>query len=235
MFVPFAWSVITSFKTLPDSVDDSTLIPRPVSRSTHGSTRGTTLKPALPVMFFNSCLIAGAVTITNLVLGSLGRLCLRAAAVPRPRAAVPGRARDADDPRPAAPRAGVRACSTPWGSLAGQLQYVGVIAGAGDLGDQRVPAAPVLPLDAAASWRRRRASTVPASSRPSGGCMLPLAGAGAGGGGDPDQFQGTWNSFFWPLIFLRNQAVLDPAAGSRPVPAARAASPPTGRRSWPSS
>src|SRR5689334_4797192 len=65
MFIPFGWSVLTSLKTLPDSVKLE-IIP------THGFTLDAwkyawdTLKPPLPAMFLNSAIIAGVVTLTNL-------------------------------------------------------------------------------------------------------------------------------------------------------------------------
>src|SRR5262245_30096259 len=69
MFVPFAWTVVTSFKTLPDSVQ-LTWIPQPFS--TEGwQAAFTQLNPPIQVLFFNSLLIAVGVTAVNLVLASL--------------------------------------------------------------------------------------------------------------------------------------------------------------------
>ena len=69
MFIPFAWSVITSFKTLPDSVR-LTVVPEPFTTAGWDFAL-TKLNPPLPVLFFNSAIIATAVTFTNLVLGSI--------------------------------------------------------------------------------------------------------------------------------------------------------------------
>jgi multiple sugar transport system permease protein len=69
MFIPFAWSVITSFKTLPDSVQ-MTFWPNPFTIE-GWSYAWTKLTPPMPVLFMNSAVIAGVVTVTNLVLGSL--------------------------------------------------------------------------------------------------------------------------------------------------------------------
>ena len=69
MFVPFAWSVITSFKTEPDSVR-LTFIPDPISFE-GWDTALNRLNPPLPQLFFNSALIAAAVMVTNVVLGSM--------------------------------------------------------------------------------------------------------------------------------------------------------------------
>jgi multiple sugar transport system permease protein len=69
VFVPFAWSLVTSFKTLPDSLTLS-LLPHPPT--TYGYQKALTqLNPPLPVLLLNSTLIAAAVTVTNVVLGSL--------------------------------------------------------------------------------------------------------------------------------------------------------------------
>lgn len=69
MFVPFAWSVVTSFKTQADSVNLS-VIPQPVT------TEGwqyllERLDPSLIRLFANSFGIALAVTVSNLILASL--------------------------------------------------------------------------------------------------------------------------------------------------------------------
>ena len=69
MFVPFAWTVVTSFKTIPDSVQ-LTFIPDPFTL-TGWETAWTRLDPPLPRLFFNSFLLAGSVMLTNLVLGSM--------------------------------------------------------------------------------------------------------------------------------------------------------------------
>lgn len=69
MFVPFAWSVSTSFK--PNSeVFDLTWIPQNPTIEGY-VTAWTELDPGLPRLFLNSFIIAGAVTLGNLILGSL--------------------------------------------------------------------------------------------------------------------------------------------------------------------
>ncbi|HEV2476904.1 MAG TPA: carbohydrate ABC transporter permease [Candidatus Dormibacteraeota bacterium] len=70
VFVPFLWSVSTSFKTLPESLQ-MTFIPKAATTAGY-VTAWTQLKPALPVMFFNSFLIAAIVTATNVFFGALG-------------------------------------------------------------------------------------------------------------------------------------------------------------------
>jgi multiple sugar transport system permease protein len=69
MFVPFAWTVVTSFKTQPDALNLS-WIPKPFT--TEGwETAFNRLDPTLPRLFFNSALIATAVTLSNVALGSM--------------------------------------------------------------------------------------------------------------------------------------------------------------------
>ena len=70
MIVPFAWSVSTSFKTNSDAVRQLTFMPNPVSLE-GWQTAFNELDPALPRLFLNSTLIAGAVTLSNVVLGSM--------------------------------------------------------------------------------------------------------------------------------------------------------------------
>ncbi len=70
VFLPFLWTLSTSFKTLPESLQ-LTIIPR--DPTTYGYVKAwTQLQPALPVMFLNSVIIAAIVTFTNVFLGALG-------------------------------------------------------------------------------------------------------------------------------------------------------------------
>jgi multiple sugar transport system permease protein len=69
MLVPFLWTVVTSFKTIPDSVR-LTFIPQPFTLE-GWETAWTDLEPSLPRMFFNSFLLAGSVMLTNVTLGSM--------------------------------------------------------------------------------------------------------------------------------------------------------------------
>lgn len=70
VFVPFLWTISTSFKTLPESLE-MTIIPQAPTVAGY-VTAWTQLKPALPVMFFNSFLLAAIVTATNVFFGALG-------------------------------------------------------------------------------------------------------------------------------------------------------------------
>ena len=69
MFVPFAWTVVTSFKTPPDALR-LTWIPQPFT-TVGWDTAFTKLDPALPRLFFNSALVSTAVTLSNVALGSM--------------------------------------------------------------------------------------------------------------------------------------------------------------------
>jgi len=69
MFVPFAWTIVTSFKTQPDSVQ-LTWIPNPFS-TIGWEHMFTELNPPIQVLFFNSLMIAVAVTITNIAIAGI--------------------------------------------------------------------------------------------------------------------------------------------------------------------
>jgi multiple sugar transport system permease protein len=69
MFVPFAWSVSTSFKPNAEVFQLNWIPENPTVQGY--VTAWTRMDPGLPRLFLNSFIIAGAVTIGNLVLGSL--------------------------------------------------------------------------------------------------------------------------------------------------------------------
>ena len=69
MMVPFAWTVITSFKTQQDALR-LTVIPDPIVFE-GWNTAFTQLDPALPRLFLNSAIVAGSVTLSNVVLGTM--------------------------------------------------------------------------------------------------------------------------------------------------------------------
>jgi multiple sugar transport system permease protein len=69
MLVPFAWTLITSFKTQPDALRLS-VIPAPIVFE-GWETAFTQLDPALPRLFLNSLIVAGAVTLSNVTLGTM--------------------------------------------------------------------------------------------------------------------------------------------------------------------
>ncbi len=70
MFIPFAWSVSTSFKPLPEAIE-MTLLPRNPTLEGY-ITAWTVMNPPLPRLFLNSFIIAGAVMVLNLILDSIG-------------------------------------------------------------------------------------------------------------------------------------------------------------------
>jgi multiple sugar transport system permease protein len=199
MFVPFAWSVITSFKTLPDSVQ-LTVIPNPFTLDAYDYVF-TKLDPALPRLFFNSGVIAGAVTVTNVVLGSIagyafarlnfpGReilflIVLATLMIPDQLRLVP-----------------VYLILNGLGLTKGVLQYAGVIL--------------VLAISATSIFLMRQyflsiPREIEEAARIDGASffttfwrvMLPLAGPAIAAVAIL-QFQGTWNGYFWPYIIIQN-------------------------------
>ena len=69
MFVPFFWMVTTAFKTQPDAVT-LTWLPDPVSFE--GWDRALNeLNPNIVKLFINSAILAGAITLSNVALGSM--------------------------------------------------------------------------------------------------------------------------------------------------------------------
>jgi multiple sugar transport system permease protein len=199
MCIPFAWAVITSFKTLPDSVR-LTIIPQPFTLA-GWEYAWNNLVPPLPVMFLNSGLLAGAVTISNLVLGSIAGyafarlrfpfretlflIILATLMIPDQLRLVP-----------------LYVLFSNLGLTHGDLQYVAVFL--------------VLAISATSVFLMRQFFlTMPReleeAARIDGAgffttflrVMLPLAGPALAAVAIL-QFQGTWNSFFWPLIFLRD-------------------------------
>jgi multiple sugar transport system permease protein len=69
MLVPFTWTVITSFKTANDALQ-LTFIPEPFVLE-GWEMAFNRLDPTLPRLFFNSAIIAAAVTVSNVTLGSM--------------------------------------------------------------------------------------------------------------------------------------------------------------------
>lgn len=200
MFLPFAWTVITSFKTQADSVR-LTFIPDPVSLA-GWQNAFTQLDPAIPTLFVNSLLIAIAVTVSNVLLGSMagyafarlrfpGReflflLVLATMMIPDQLRLVP-----------------VYQILRTLGLLSGELQYAGVVL--------------VLAIAAPSIFLLRQYFlSIPheleeAAKLDGAGffttfwrVMLPLATPAVAAVAIL-QFQGTWNGFFWPLIILQER------------------------------
>jgi multiple sugar transport system permease protein len=199
MFIPFAWSVVTSFKTLPDSVKMS-FIPDPFTLQAW-EYAWNEMQPPLPQLFLNSTVIAIAVTLTNLVLGSVagyafarlrfpGRellflIVLATLMIPDQLRLVP-----------------VYLIMNTLGLTRGLGQYAAVVI--------------VLAISGTTIFLMRQfflamPRELEEAARIDGAgffttfwrVMLPLAGP-ALAAVTILQFQGTWNGFFWPVVFLAN-------------------------------
>jgi multiple sugar transport system permease protein len=201
MFVPFAWSVSTSFK--PNSeVFQLNWIPE--SPTVEGYvTAWTELDPGLPRLFLNSFIIAGAVTLGNLLFGSLagyafarlrfpGRdvlfiLVLATLMIPDQLRVVP-----------------VYNILINLGLVGRGIEaYIGIIlilivSGTSIFLMRQYFLS--IPRDLEEAARIDGANHVQTFSR----VMLPLA-TPALAAVAVLQFQGTWNGFFWPVILLRDR------------------------------
>lgn len=198
MFVPFVWSLVTSFKTLPDSVQ-LTLIPDPFTFAAYDYVFNE-LEPSLPRLFFNSGIIATSVTLSNVVLGSIagyafarlhfrGRevlflIVLATLMIPDQLRLVP-----------------VYLILNTLGLTKGVAQYGGVIL--------------VLAISATSIFLLRQyflsiPREIEEAARIDGAgyfttfwrVMLPLAGPAIAAVAIL-QFQGTWNGYFWPYVILQ--------------------------------
>ena len=201
MFVPFAWTTITSFKTLPDSVR-LTIIPQPFTTAGYDYV-ARVLTPPITTLFWNSLLLAVIVTLTNLVLGSLAGyafarlhfrfrealflLVLGSLMIPDQLRVVP-----------------LYTAFNGLGLTRGPGQYVAVIL--------------VLAISATSIFLMRQYFlTIPRdleeAARIDGASffqtfyrvMLPLAGPALAAIAVLT-FQGTWNGFFWPVVFLQDSS-----------------------------
>jgi multiple sugar transport system permease protein len=199
MFVPFAWTVVTSLKTLPDSVR-LTLIPNPITFEPWQRVF-TTLEPNIVRMFFNSAVIAIIVTVSNVVLGSLAGYAFARLRFPLRNVLflvvlatlmIPDQLRMLP----------IYVMFNALGLTKGILQYAGV--------------ALVLAISATSVFLLRQYFlTIPKdleeAARIDGAghfttflrVMLPLASP-AIAAVTILQFQGTWNSFFWPVVLIRD-------------------------------
>ena len=197
MFVPFAWSVVTSFKTLPDSVQ-MTFIPHPFTLDAWHYA-WTEMQPSLPVLFLNSTFLAIVITITNLVLGSIagysfarlrfpGRellflVVLATLMIPDQLRLVP-----------------IYLLMNGAGLTRGLGQYVAVIIVLAISGTSIFLMRQFflsMPKELEEAARIDGASFFTTFTK----VMLPLAGP-AIAAVTILTFQGTWNGFFWPVVFL---------------------------------
>ena len=200
MLVPFAWSVSTSFKTLPD-VNDMRFIPDPL---TFDGWRYAweALDPPLPILFLNSVILSVAVMVSNLVLASIAGYAFARLSFPGREALfivvlatlmIPDQLRLVP----------IYVLFNGIGLTRGDLQYVAVVL--------------VLAVSATSVFLMRQAflsmpRELEEAARIDGAgffttfrkVMLPLAGPALAAVAIL-QFQGTWNSFFWPLILMRDR------------------------------
>jgi multiple sugar transport system permease protein len=201
MFVPFAWTVITSFKTRPDALR-LTIIPEPVTFA-GWQYAIENLDPSIVTLFTNSAILAGAVTITNLILGSIGGYAFA-------RLRFPGReilflvvlaTLMIPDQLRLVP---VYVLFNVFGLTRGIGQYVSVIL------VLAISATSIflfrqyflsIPRDLEEAARIDGAGFFTTFAR----VMLPLA-TPALAAVTILQFQGTWNAFFWPVILLRDES-----------------------------
>jgi len=199
MFIPFGWSLITSFKTIPDSVR-LTVIPDPFTLEGWDIAL-TKLNPPITTLFLNSAIIAGVVTATNLIFGSLagyafarlrfpGRevlflIVLATLMIPDQLRVVP-----------------VYLIFNGFGLTRGLGQYVSVILMSAIVGTSIFLLRQYflsIPRDLEEAARMDGAGFFTTFLR----VMLPLAGPALSAVAIL-QFQGTWNGFFWPTVFLQD-------------------------------
>jgi multiple sugar transport system permease protein len=200
MFVPFAWTVITSLKTLPDSVR-LTVIPQPITFDAYGYV-ATNLQPTILVLFWNSLLLAGLVTLSNLVLGSIAGYAFARLRFPGREllfVIVLGTLMIPDQLR----LVPVYVLFNGLGLTAGPGQYVAVIlllvVSASSIFLMRQYFL-TIPRDLEEAARIDGAGFLTTFWR----VMLPLATPALAAVAIL-QFQGTWNGFFWPVVFLTDK------------------------------
>jgi len=200
MFVPFAWTVITSFKTLPDSLRP-TIIPDPITLQGWEYAINT-LEPSIVRLFANSLLLATAVTASNLILGSFAGYAFA-------RLRFPGReilflvvlaTLMIPDQLRLVP---VYILFSNLGLTIGPAQYVAVfllLAVSGTSIFLLRQYFLTIPRDLEEAARMDGAGFLTTFWR----IMLPLASPALAAVAIL-QFQGTWNSFFWPVVFLQDR------------------------------
>jgi multiple sugar transport system permease protein len=201
MFVPFAWTVITSFKTLPDALR-LTFIPQPFTTGPWEYVF-TVLEPSVIVLFVNSLFLATVVTISNLVLGSIAGYAFA-------RMRFPGRellfivvlgTLMVPDQLRVVP---IYVLFSSLGLVSGIGQWIAVLV--------------IMAISASSIFLLRQYFlTIPRdleeAARIDGAgffttfwrVMLPLASPALAAVAIL-QFQGTWNSFFWPVVFLTERS-----------------------------
>ena len=201
MFLPFTWTVITSFKTLPNSVR-LTIIPQPFTLDAWTYVFDN-LTPSVLVLFWNSAVIAAVVTISNLLLGSIAGYAFARLHFPGREALfllVLGTLMIPDQLR----LVPVYILFNSFNLTFGIGQYVAVLL------LMAVSASSIfllrqyfltIPRDLEEAARIDGAGAFTTFWR----VMLPLATPALAAVAILS-FQGTWNSFFWPVVFLTDQS-----------------------------
>jgi multiple sugar transport system permease protein len=199
MFTPFAWSVITSFKTLPDAIR-LTFIPQPPTLDAWRYVFND-LQPSIFRLFLNSGGIALAITISNLILASLAGYAFA-------RLRFPGReilflvvlaTLMIPDQLRLVP---VYLMLNALGLTRGAGQYVAVVVVMAVMGANIFLMRQYflsIPRDIEEAARIDGAGFFTTFWR----VMLPLATPALSAVAIL-QFQGAWNAFFWPFILLRD-------------------------------
>lgn len=201
MFVPFAWMIITSFKTQPDAVQ-MTFIPDPFTVQ-GWENAFTQLNPNVVRLFINSTIISAAVTVSNVVLGSMAGYAFARLRFPGREALfilVLGTMMIPDQLR----MVPIYQIMRTLGLTVGPLQYVAVIL--------------VLAIAAVSVFLLRQYFlSIPrdleeAAKIDGAGffttfwrVMLPLATPAIAAVAIL-QFQGSWNGFFWPLVLINERS-----------------------------
>ena len=201
MLIPFVWQVITSFKTQPDALR-LTVIPQPFTLE-GWRTGFLTLDPSIPQLFLNSVIIAGLVTLTNLILASTAGYAFARLRFPLREVlfiAVLGTLIIPDQLR----FVPVYLIERQLGLITrAPTNYIGVVLIIAVEAQQLFLMRQYflsLPRDLEEAAKIDGAGHVTTFLR----VMLPLAGP-ALAAVSILAFQGAWNGFFWPLLILQSQ------------------------------
>jgi multiple sugar transport system permease protein len=201
MFTPFTWSLITSFKTLPDAVR-LTFIPQPFTLDAWHYVFEK-LDPSIFRLFLNSAALALSITLSNLILASLAGYAFA-------RLRFPGReilfivvlvTLMVPDQLRLVP---VYLLLNALGLTRGFGQYLAVVLVMAVMGANIFLMRQYflsIPRDIEEAARIDGAGFFTTFWR----VMLPLATPALSAVAIL-QFQGTWNAFFWPFILLRDPA-----------------------------
>jgi multiple sugar transport system permease protein len=201
MLVPFLWQVITSFKTDRDALR-LTVIPDPFTLQ-GWETGFFSLDPSIPQLFLNSVIVAGLVTLSNLVLASMAGYAFARLRFPLREAlfiAVLGTLMIPDQLR----FVPVYLIERQLGLITrNPVNYIGVVLILAIEAQQLFLMRQYflsIPKELEEAAKIDGASHVTTFLR----VILPLAGP-ALAAVSILAFQGAWNGFFWPLLILQSQ------------------------------